>query len=85
MLAKFQIALISAIDWHKPSHSPELHSTCHFKISVKQDHMNTRFGPIDMSRFADSNIVAILLATFSTVFFHCPHRVKRVELVSSYE
>jgi len=71
MLAKFQIAtvLISAIDWHKPSHIPqnaELHSTC--QISAKQDRMNTRFGPIDMSRFADFNIIAILLATFSMVF-----------------
>jgi len=66
VLAKFQTALISAIDWHKPSHIPqnaELHSTC----------INARFGPIGMSRFADSSIVAILLATFSTVFSSTVH------------
>jgi len=73
MLAKFQaIAVISTIDCHKPSRIPqnaELHSTCHFfvKISAKLDRMNTRFGPIDMSRLADSYIIALLLATFSTV------------------
>jgi len=80
ILAKLQIAtvLLSVIDWHKSSHIPqnaELHSTCHFfvKISVKQDRMNARFGPIGMSRFADSSIVAILLATFSTVFTSTLH------------